>query len=44
MSNLTAKGGINLRDKILDDGITDVMPSLEGILAGSSGPVRIDAT
>ena len=44
MSNLAAKGGMDLGDKRLDDGITYVMPSLDGVLAGSAGASEDYAT
>ena len=36
-SNLAIKGSMNLLDKRLDDGITDRIVTLDGILAGSLG-------
>ena len=37
VSNLTAKGGMDLGDKGLDEGVTDMIISFGGILAGSMG-------
>ena len=42
-SNIAAKGGMNLWDKRLDGGITNVNAALDGILAGSLGAGQTEA-
>jgi len=42
-SNLATKGGMNLLDKRLDDGITNGIATLDGILAGPWRLVKTEA-